>query len=72
MTELPNRVREHRLARGWTQDELAKRAGLTPGQISRIETGKRPTMLVTTALRVAAAFEVSVDDLYHRQVLTAR
>lgn len=61
---LPNRVRELRLERGWTQDELAERAQVNPGQVSRIETGKRPTMLVTTALRFAAAFGVPLDDLY--------
>ena len=36
-----NRVRELRLQRGWTLEQLAERAGLSLGQVSKIETGQR-------------------------------
>lgn len=36
-----NRVRELRQQRGWTLEHLAERAGLSVGQLSKIETGER-------------------------------
>lgn len=36
-----NRVRELRIKRGWTVEQLAERAGLSTGQVSKIETSKR-------------------------------
>ena len=59
----PNRIRALRLAKGLTQDDLARRAGLNPSQLSRLETGRRSTMLMTTARRLAGALEVRIDDL---------
>lgn len=63
LDHLPNRIRSIRLAQGLTQEELATRAGLTPGQLSRLETGRRATMLMTTARRIAGALGVRIDDL---------
>jgi len=37
---LQNRVRAHRLARGWSQEELAARAGVSRAGVSAIETGR--------------------------------
>ena len=67
MSELPNRIRELRRARGLTQTELARAAGVTAEQVSRWETGRRPTMLLTTARRLAAALGVRIDDLDLKQ-----
>jgi transcriptional regulator with XRE-family HTH domain len=55
-------VREARIARGWTQEELAHRTGLASVQVSRIERGKREIRL-TTLLRLLAAFEVDPSEL---------
>ncbi|MGO8745706.1 MAG: helix-turn-helix transcriptional regulator [Thermoguttaceae bacterium] len=38
---LQNRVRAHRLAHGWSQEELAARAGVSRAGISAIERGGR-------------------------------
>ncbi|WP_460818444.1 helix-turn-helix domain-containing protein, partial [Microbacterium petrolearium] len=35
------RVRALRVAQGWSLDELAKRARMSPSSLSRIENGKR-------------------------------
>jgi transcriptional regulator with XRE-family HTH domain len=56
------RLREVRLEREWTQEELADRSGLTSVQVSRIERGVREVRL-TTLLRLIAALEVSPDRL---------
>jgi XRE family transcriptional regulator, regulator of sulfur utilization len=55
-------VRELRLERGWTQEELADRSGLTPVQISRVERGVREVRL-TTLLRLIAALETTPDRI---------
>jgi transcriptional regulator with XRE-family HTH domain len=55
-------VRKARLARGWTQEDLAEETGLASVQISRIERGKREVRL-TTLVRLVRALEVSPADL---------
>jgi DNA-binding XRE family transcriptional regulator len=51
--------REHR---GLSQRALAKAVGMTPAQLSEIETGKK-TGSVATLRRLADALGVTVDDL---------
>lgn len=55
-------VRAARLARRWTQEDLAHRSGLAVVQVSRIERGKREIRL-TTLLRLLAALETEPDEL---------
>ena len=62
---LGTNVRKHRLARGWSQEELAFRAGLKRSYLSDIERGHRnPT--VRALGRIAAALDVSCGDLLCR------
>jgi len=51
------------MARGWSQGELAARAGIPRTTISAIE-GQRLTPSVTTALSLARALECSVEELF--------
>ena len=55
-------VRQARLKRGWTQEELAEASGLATVQISRIERGAREIRL-TTLLRLIQALEVTPAKL---------
>lgn len=55
-------VRALRLEKGWTQEELADRSGLTPVQISRVERGVREVRL-TTLLRLMKALETTPGRL---------
>jgi transcriptional regulator with XRE-family HTH domain len=55
-------VRGARLEREWTQERLAREAGLAVVQISRIERGKREIRL-TTLLRLLHALDVSPERL---------
>src|SRR3984957_6458955 len=41
-THFGRQIRKERLARGWSIHELARRGGLGPGHLSRIENGKPP------------------------------
>ena len=62
-TPLQNRVRAHRLAHGWSQEELASRAGVSRAGISAIETG-RFVPSAATALTLAAVFGSRVEDVF--------
>ena len=55
-------IRAARLARGWTQEELAHRTGLASVQISRIERGRREVRL-STLVRLVDALEASPSEL---------
>ena len=55
-------VRHAREERGWSQEELAYRAGLASVQISRIERGKRE-IRVTTLIKLVRALDVPPSRL---------
>lgn len=56
------RIRELRLARGWSQEQLAERSGLSVRTIQRIERGSPPGLASAEAL--ARAFDVAPSDLW--------
>ncbi len=59
----PNLIRHHRLAHGWTQAELASRAGISRTAVSAIEAG-RLVPSVAAALALARAIGTSVEKLF--------
>ncbi|WP_280431816.1 helix-turn-helix domain-containing protein [Nocardia brasiliensis] len=62
--EIGDAVRATREARGWTQSELAERAGLKQHAVSRLESGDVvPTL--KTLLRVSDALEVEIVTVKH-------
>jgi molybdate-binding protein/DNA-binding XRE family transcriptional regulator len=63
-SRLENDVRAFRDRRGWSQDELARRSGLSRAGISAIETD-RLVPSTGAALALAAALECRVEDLFH-------
>lgn len=57
------RVRELRLAHGWSQEELGERCDLDRTYVSGIERGVRnPTLSVIAT--IAAGLKVPIDDLF--------
>jgi putative transcriptional regulator len=58
-------LRKLRTRQGYTQADLAERAGLAYETISRIESGREPPSL-RTAVQLANAFGVPVDELIGR------
>jgi molybdate-binding protein/DNA-binding XRE family transcriptional regulator len=58
-----NRVRSRRIDRGWTQAELAQRAGISRPAVSAIEIN-RLVPSVAAALSLARTFGCSVEDLF--------
>lgn len=55
------RIRDARVARGWTQLDLALRAGTSLGTVSRWERGKPPP--VRELIRLASVLEIDVHQL---------
>ncbi len=68
---LTNRVRTCRIARGWSQDELATRAGISRAGVSSIETN-RLVPSTSAALALAAALDCRVEDLFQLASAVAR
>jgi molybdate-binding protein/DNA-binding XRE family transcriptional regulator len=58
-----NDLRDRRVLRGWSQDELAQRSGLSRAGISAIEIG-RLVPSAAAALSLAAALDCRVEDLF--------
>lgn len=64
-----NRIRELREARGMTQLQLAYKTGLSPGMISRYETGHFTPGLVP-AMRLTEVLGCKMEDLIDDQTNT--
>lgn len=56
-------VRHHRKAKGWTQDQLAERVGVTIETIGKVERGAVPPSF-DTAERIAKALGISPLALF--------
>jgi molybdate-binding protein/DNA-binding XRE family transcriptional regulator len=59
----PNRVRQYRTSRGWSQAELARRAGISRTAVSAIEI-ERLVPSVAAALALAAVLGCTVENLF--------
>jgi transcriptional regulator with XRE-family HTH domain len=59
---LAMRLKELRKERGWTQTDLAKRAGMSPGYIARLETHRHDPKL-STLVKIADGLKVKVARL---------
>ncbi|WP_085915663.1 MULTISPECIES: helix-turn-helix domain-containing protein [Pseudonocardia] len=57
-----NRLRALRVAHGWSLDELASRANMSPSSLSRIETGRR-RLALDQLVTLARALDTSLDQL---------
>lgn len=65
-SEFGIRLKEVRELRDLTQAQLAKKAGLTPVQISHFETGVKPSASAVTLIKLADALSVTIDYLLGR------
>lgn len=62
--KIGSKVRKHREAKGWSQDDLALRLDVTQGTISNIESDKSiPNSLLLN--RIAKELEVDINDLFN-------
>lgn len=61
--EVKNRIKEFRTERGWTQQELAKMAGVSRQSINSIERNRYVPSL-PLALEFARLFDCPTDDIF--------
>lgn len=61
---LGQKVRGLRLDKGWTQNELARRAGIDRGYLSAIELDKVANPSADTFLKLARALNIRPEELY--------
>lgn len=52
-----------RLQRGWTQEQLARLAGITVGSVSNLERGVSVLPNADTVERMAAAFDLTPEEM---------
>lgn len=58
------KIRELRKGKGWSQGELAKRAGISRANVARLE-GKKEVVTTTDTLKaISDALEVPMDSLF--------
>src|SRR3974390_3305248 len=63
------RLRELRLRRGWTLQELAARSGLSKPFLSRLESGERQAS-IAAALTLSRVFDVSLASFFESPLAT--
>jgi transcriptional regulator with XRE-family HTH domain len=61
---IPFQIHALRKNRGWSQEELAKRSGLTQGVISRAEDPDYGNLTLNTAIAIAGGFDVAFVAKY--------
>jgi transcriptional regulator with XRE-family HTH domain len=62
MSTVGERIKKRRLGLGWTQDQLAQKAGISNSFLSDLENGKR-SVGAETLLDIARALSLSLDYL---------
>lgn len=66
--QLGFRIREFREALNMTQDDLAKKSGVSRGTISAMENGGKETT-TKTLVKIARALGTSVDSIFFEDVV---
>ena len=63
MNKLTMKIKKLRAKKGWTQKDLAKKAGLAVVTIEKIEMGERTNLYLSTRKKLAKAFGISIMEL---------
>jgi len=58
-----NNIRDRRAERGWTQQDLAERVGVSRQTVISVESGKYDPSL-PLAIRIARQFRCRIEDLF--------
>ena len=61
---LKNKVKEYREAAGMTQDELAKRSGISRTMISKLETDQKTDCKISTLFAIAKVLNKTVSEIF--------
>ena len=64
---LSKKIKELRNKAGWSQQKLAEKAGLSYNVITKIEQGAAKNPNIQTMIKLADAFDISIDELVGRK-----
>jgi len=64
---IARRLKELRKKFGWSQQKLAEKAGLSYNTITKIEQGAATKPTIQTMIKIADAFQISLDELVGRK-----
>jgi transcriptional regulator with XRE-family HTH domain len=64
---IAKRLKELRKRSGWSQQKLAEKAGLSYNTITKIEQGAATKPTIQTMIKLADAFQISLDELIGRK-----
>lgn len=64
-----DRLQRFRENKGWTQRELAQKAGVSQPTIAYLESGRRSSVSLESARRIADALGISIDRLVGDSVI---
>ena len=64
---IAKRLKELRKRTGWSQQKLAEKAGLSYNTITKIEQGAATKPTIQTMIKIADAFQISIDELVGRK-----
>jgi transcriptional regulator with XRE-family HTH domain len=64
---LAKRVKEFRKQKGWSQQKLAEKTGLSFNTITKIEQGVGDSPTLKTLFKLANAFGIGLDELVGRK-----
>lgn len=57
-------IKAGRATRGWSQEHLARAAGVSSANVRRLESGTSPATSFVTIGRLARCLDVSLDELF--------
>jgi transcriptional regulator with XRE-family HTH domain len=60
---LAENIKRYRTKMGLSQDQLARKAGITYSTLTKLESGVNQNPKVKTLLQIAKALEVTLNDL---------
>jgi transcriptional regulator with XRE-family HTH domain len=63
---LARKLKELRKQKGWSQQKLAEKAGLSFNAITKIEQGRAEHPTLKTLIKLADVFGMSIDELVGR------
>ena len=64
---LAERIKKFRKQKGWSQQKLAEKTGLSFNAITKIEQGRAEHPTLKTLIKLADVFGVSIDELVGRK-----
>ena len=64
---IAKKLKELRKKSGWSQQRLAEKAGLSYNTITKIEQGAATKPTIQTMIKIADAFQISIDELVGRK-----